>query len=162
MQKLLSLLLNCRFLPALCRHFMCHFVLLCILCLIPDLQSAQSQILAVFGQFGPFLGTPGPKLGSPPNSQLVWKSQHICPVPRSNFVPRRSNRFGPPEPSKSDFGRFGAIWTLFWSILGPGGPKSGPRSGHSLERGLGYPDRWEISVCSHQTLKKFRTPPLSP
>ena len=122
----------------------------------------QSQILAIFGPFGPFLGAPWPKLGSPPNSQLVWKSQHICPVPRSNFVPRRSNRFGPPEPSKSDFGRFWAIWTLFWSILGPGGPKSGPRSGHSLERGLGYPDRWEISVCSHQTLKKFRTPPLSP
>ena len=43
----------------------------------------------------------------------------------SNFVPRRSNRSGPPEPSKSDFGRFWAIWALFgrpWAKIG-GTPK---------------------------------------
>ena len=102
--------------------------------LVRDLQRPLSHILAVFGQFGPFLGAPGPKLGAPPNSQLVWKSQHICPVTRSNFVPRRSNRSGPPEPSKSDFGHFWAIWALFgrpWAKIG-GTPqhKTVRKSGH--------------------------------
>ena len=65
--------------------------------------------------FGPFLGTPGPSLGTPRFSKLVQNLRLGPPTARSTFVPRCSHRLGPLEPSDRHFGQFG----LF---LGPGGP----------------------------------------
>ena len=55
-----------------------------------DHQGVQSQILAIFGQFWPFLGAPGPKFGHPPPLQTGSKTSTWTSC----------NRFGPPECSR--------------------------------------------------------------
>ena len=58
----------------------------------------------ILGHLDPFWALLGQNWGHPYSPR---------PVARSNFVPRLSNRFGPPEHSMSDFGQFwafGALW----------------------------------------------------
>ena len=69
--------------------------------------------------FGPFLGTPGPSLGTPRFSKLVQNLRLGPPTARSTFVPRCSNRLGPPEPSDRHFGRFGLFLGRFWALEVP-------------------------------------------
>ena len=86
-----------------------------------DHRNLQNAILGNLGQFGPFLGAPGPNLGAPSSSKLVQNLRLGPPTARSTFVPRCSNRLGPPEPSDRHFGQFGPIWDVFggpWAKIG--------------------------------------------
>ena len=83
-----------------------------------DHQNLQIAILANFAVFGPFLGPPGPNLGAPSFSKLVHNLRLGPPQARSTFVPRCSNRLGPPEPSDRQVGPSWANLGRFWGPLG--------------------------------------------
>ena len=82
-----------------------------------DHQNLQIAILANFAVFGPFLGPPGPNLGAPSFSKLVHNLRLGPPQARSTFVPRCSNRLGPPEPSDRQAGPSWAKLGRFWGPL---------------------------------------------
>ena len=75
--------------------------------------------MANLGQFGPFLGAPGPNLGAPSFSKLVQNLRLGPPTARSTFVPLCSNRLGPPEPSDRHFGQLGLFLGRFWALEVP-------------------------------------------
>ena len=73
-------------------------------------------------QVGPswaVFGAPGPNLGAPSFSKLVHNLRLVPPTARSTFVPRCSNRLGPPEPSDRHFGLFGLFLGRFWALEVP-------------------------------------------
>ena len=79
----------------------------------------RSPFCPIWAVFGPFLRVPGPKLGAPSFSKLVQNLRLGPPTTRSTFVPRCSNRLGPPEPSDRHFGRFGLFLGRFWALEVP-------------------------------------------
>ena len=55
-------------------------------------------------------------LGAPSFSKLVQNLPLEPPTARSTFVPRCSNRLGPPEPSDRHFGQVGLFLGRFWAL----------------------------------------------
>ena len=80
------------------------------------------DVFASNNQVGPswaVFGAPGPNLGAPSFSKLVHNLRLGPPLARSTFVPRCSNRLGPPEPSDRQVGPSWAQLGRFWALEVP-------------------------------------------